>query len=111
MKQRLPQDEPQWRIDDRQPHIIERSGLPADERYFIGYPLGQYSSTMPTGHHQFGHIDHAIKFGSKEAAEEIVAHIEKEDGYDVYASKAPAPARRLYRVKNNLDVFTVRPQA
>ena len=61
-----------------QTHIVERSGWLWDERYFIGWKSRVRNS--------FGTYKDAVKFPSKEAAEEVVARIEKEDGYNVYAS-------------------------
>ena len=69
-------------------HIVERSGLSADERYFIGWkedlPSHMINDKFADG--QYGSYRDAVKFPSKDAAEEVVDRIEKEDGYNVYAS-------------------------
>ncbi len=74
--------------EQQEPHIVERSGLPAHERYFIGWkkdlPSHMANDVFADG--QYGTYKDAVKFPSKEAAEEVAARIEKEDGYTVYAS-------------------------
>ena len=70
------------------PHVIEHSGMPSNERYFIGWkkdlPRSMVNDNFADG--QYGTYEDAVKFPSKEAAEVVVARIEKEDGYNVYAS-------------------------
>ena len=84
--------------EQQEPHIVERSGLPYDERYFIGWKKDLphmanswrwrqgYTINDVFADGQYGTYKDAVKFPSKEAAEEVVARIEKEDKYNVYAS-------------------------
>jgi len=74
-------------------HVIERSGLPDYERYFIGWKEDLDSNKVVDkfADGQYGSFDDAVQFPSKDAAEEVVARIEKEDGYNVYATPLGEP--------------------
>ena len=70
-------------------HTVERSGLSADERYFIGWkkdlPSNKVNDKFADG--QYGSYKDAVKFPSKDDAEKAVARIEDKDGYNVYANQ------------------------
>ena len=69
-------------------HVVERSGVTANERYFIGWkkdlPSHMVNDNFADG--QYGSHKDAHKFGTKDAAEDAVARIKIKDGYNVYAS-------------------------
>jgi len=89
--------------EQQEPHIVERRGLTADERYFIGWkkelPSHMANDVFADG--QYGSYRDAVKFPSKEAAEEAVARIEDKDGYGVYASplEEPAPQATQHKIE------------
>ena len=76
-----------------QQHVVERSGLPADKRYFIGWkkdlPSHKADDVFADG--QYGSFTDAVRFPSKDAAEDAAARIKIKDGYNVYATPLGEP--------------------
>ena len=79
--------------EQQEPHVVERSGMSAGERYFIGWkkdlPSNKVNDEFADG--QYGSFTDAVQFPSKDAAEEVVSRITDKDGYNVYATPLGEP--------------------
>jgi hypothetical protein len=87
-------------------HTVERSGVTADERYFIRWKEDR-DGEDEVGFGIYGTYKDAEKFRSKEAAEEAVAHIADGDGYNVYAEplEEPAPQATQHKIEASIGLL------